>query len=173
MALSLIAITAGTAIAKCGPGGMPSYNDISQVVVFQSGCKSTLTPGPPISIGCSRYWAAFSYAGKSVYAQFNLPGSQGTYSVDLPLADIAQLLQDHHFYSLSPAELVPTDVAETSIAVRRCGVTTVVKIYDEQEGQESEALALVAAINGRLGRAQKVRISREPQAAPTVFDPWY
>ncbi|HYL28150.1 MAG TPA: hypothetical protein VEW74_09990 [Candidatus Nitrosotalea sp.] len=90
---------------------------------------STLTPGAPTSLPCSRYWATFDVA-KAVYVQFSLTSAIGTYQLELPLREMIQHLRAHHFYNLAPLDSAPSDIAETSIVVDRCGVTTIVKVYD-------------------------------------------
>ncbi|MGP8101370.1 MAG: hypothetical protein ACLQHL_11555 [Candidatus Cybelea sp.] len=116
--------------ATCTSGAPPAYQDISQVDITQTGCTGTLTPGPPPTFRCSRFWASF-YPDKATYSQFNLPDRVGTYELPASLNDIRKVLQEASFFALLPPEQnVPTDQSLFTISVQHCSVVTSITIYN-------------------------------------------
>lgn len=159
--------------ATCTSGASPAYQDISQVDVTQTGCVGTLTPGPPPTFRCSRFWASF-FPDKVIYSQFNLPGHVGTYELSLSLTDIRKILQEANFFMLFPPEQnVPTDQSLFTISVQHCSVVTSIKVYNWPGDGLSQINNLFEKIQTLINDANKKKTGDQPQSYSGMFNPWY
>lgn len=157
------------ALSMCGQGQQLSYSDISNVLFERQGCGG-LKRAQPKSLSCSGYWIYLSSSG-AVYAQWILSGSIGTYKSNVTLSQVEKVLAGHHFYDLNPRATYVTDVRQTVLTVKRCGVVTRVMIYPEQAG-ERETRRLFAAIDALISKSRLTKINSSPEKFPysAVFD---
>jgi hypothetical protein len=176
--LTLLLAAVPTSIeAKCGFGIAPSYADIDEIVLTQTGCGSTLTPGTPITIECSKFWARFEAGTDTEYSQFNLEHSVGDFHLAATLADARKILQNDSFFLLNPpAQEVPTDVAVMTITVWRCATTTSLKVYSSFQQAapptDSETESLFNDLRILIANSQKTRLDESPHKLFDTFDPW-
>ncbi len=170
-----------SAEAKCGYGLPPDYDDVTQVILTQTGCGSTLTPGSPLTLACSRYWAAFSddldTLPKEVnYSQYNLENAVGAYRLAVSMVDAKRILNRNHFYALNPpVQDVPTDTAVATISVTRCAITTSLKVYmpPAKPAIEPQVTTLFNDFRSLIANAAKKQITEKPEVPYDGFEPWY
>jgi hypothetical protein len=135
------------ASANCGSSASPNYSDIDAILYKQNGCDSAIQE-PDASkqlhivstLRCSTFWTLFWDPGRgaipTTYSQYNLRNSIGTFHLSISLDDARRVLQKHNFFSLSSSEGFVTDAARSTLAVRRCGVVTIVKSYNTALSQD-------------------------------------
>jgi hypothetical protein len=135
------------ASANCGFSASPNYSDIDAILYKQNGCDSAIQE-PDTSkqlrivstLRCSTFWILFWDPGRgaipTTYSQYNLRNSIGTFHLSISLDDARHVLEKHRFFSLSSSEGFVTDTARSTLAVRRCGVVTIVKSYNTALSQD-------------------------------------
>lgn len=106
----------GSARAACGPGKVPSYEDIRGLRYVRTGCFGKCPNYEVLISGLGLYYVGRTYVDRP-----------GTY--EAPLGDTLlrarALLQAHHFFALNYDDrTLITDVPHYIVAVVRCGVTT-------------------------------------------------
>lgn len=159
------------AVAKCGTGQPATYDDVDWVIISQTGCGSTLTPGTPDTLACSRFWTDFSVSSATEYSQFNLEKAKGTYQLSASLVDARKILERDDFYRLSPpGEPGLTDQTTATASVRRCGVATAVTLWASTS--DPATMKLFDDFRALIGNSRKKMTDENPHIVNNIFDPW-
>jgi hypothetical protein len=161
------------AAAACGTGQPPSYDDIDAVMLKQTGCKGALHPKTPKSFECSYFWALVWDGEPSEYSQYNLPGSIGLFEISTSIADVRSILSKDNFFALSPPDYEVTDTTESVVSVKRCAVTTRIRMYNTPMAEEPATARLFADLRHLFRIAEKTRKSFAPKdfQYTLLFDP--
>jgi hypothetical protein len=172
----LLGFSTAPALATCGTGNAPSYDDISAVLLAQNGCHSSVQDPaedrrlyPVTDVRCSTFWALFWELQRPIarYSQFNMQGSVGTFALSSTFADARAVLKRDDFFSLSPPDYIVTDSAELSLTVKRCGVVTKILLYDgSPRVLEPAALKAYKDLRALVFESQKTLISAKPSLFP-------
>src|SRR5579862_7303379 len=160
--------------ASCGFGIAPDYADINEIVMTQTGCGSTLTPGAPPSIECSKFWAGFEAGSNTEYSQFNLEHGVGDFHLAVTLDDARKVLRKDNFFLLNPPiQEVPTDTAVATISVWRCATTTSLNVYSSTQQAASptdnQTQTLFDDLRSLIGHATKTRLDENPHKLFDAF----
>jgi hypothetical protein len=174
MALGVLALPL-QATATCGTGHPPSYADISAVMFERRGCGGFPKTQPSKDLRCSLYWVfitKWDTDDDATYSQFNFPGQTGTYKISLTLSDVRALLREHDFFNLNPEDASVTDIRQSVLSVKRCGVVTRVMMYPKFVSVDKPTAALFAAFDALIAGATKHRLSGKPAEFPytAIFD---
>jgi len=159
--------------AKCGSGQPPSYDDVSAVMLKQTGCDGTLHARAVRSFDCSYFWVLFWDGEPTEYSQYNLPGQTGFYHLSKTISPVRNILRQDNFFSLSPPDVEVTDTAESVLSVKRCGVITRLQIYNSSRFVEPATARLFADLVRFVSQAPRIRSSAVPGAFKytLLFDP--
>jgi hypothetical protein len=166
------------ALAICKDGVAPDYNDISAVMFERRGdgclgaAPSWLRDQKVTDFKCSNFWLFAGLSPKALYTQYNLSGSQGTYNVAITLKQMVAVLRKHNFFMLSGLDegTVVSDVRETVLTVRRCGVVTRLLMYPIPSLDPSVG-ALFGDFDALVLSSKKVKTNSQPTAFPyNIFE---
>lgn len=174
LALGVVALPL-PAMATCGTGQPPSYADISAVMFERRGCGGFPKTRPSKDLGCSQYWVfvtTWDTDDDATYSQFDFPGKTGTYKLGVTLSDARALLQQHDFFNLNPEDASATDIRQSVLTVKRCGVVMRIMMYPKFVTADKPTAALFSAFDALVTRAAKHRLSGKPRMFPytPVFD---
>ncbi len=165
-ALIALALLAGSApaLAMCNSSSPPDFNDITAIEFERNGCgdihPSDLDTNP--TLDCSHYWILFKKESPdAVYSQSSDRPDRGTYSVNITLPEVVDLLRRLDFFNLNPADDFTTDITDTVLTVRRCGVVTRLMMFPN--GQDAVTNELFTGIDGLLVNAKLTKTSSDPQ----------
>lgn len=173
VALGLFAsLWPGVAAARCGSGNPPSYDDIDAVMLAQNytnGQGPTSYRRRVASFPKSTFWVFFWNDGReelpTVYSQFDLKGSVGTFTLSASLGDARTVLRRHSFFTLNPPDDLVTDTLQTVLYVKRCAVITTIRSYvAHQEDEDIATRALFDDLRSLILSAKATR------TAPTAKD---
>jgi hypothetical protein len=139
------------AAANCGSSASPSYSDIDAILLNQNGCDSAIQEPDTAkqlrvvsTLRCSTFWILFWDPGRgaipTTYSQYSLRNSIGTFHLSISLDDARHVLEKHSFFTVSSSEGFVTDAARSTLAVRRCGVVTIVKSYNTALSRDDLAI---------------------------------
>jgi hypothetical protein len=180
--LLAIAIQPLTALATCGDGNEPSYDDILAVQFQRQGC-SGLTHAPPTRFSCSAYSVYISNWNRrqhqvAEYSQFTFPGAIGHFRLNITGADIIAILRQHDFFHLNPPNIALTDVGYSILTVKHCDVVTRLSLpgafgEDEYRSKSQATLELFSAIDTFVQNAPKEQLSSEPSRVDYNWDGIY
>lgn len=165
-----------TARATCGSGQPVAYGDISAVMFERRGCGGVPAKlRRPKDLGCSLFWVFITKSDggdDATYAQSDLPGQIGTFKLGLTLSDVRALLRKHEFFSLNPEDATATDIRQSVLTVKHCGVVTRIMMYPRFVHADKATATLFAAFDAIVTRAAKRRLSvRAKQfSATAIFD---
>jgi hypothetical protein len=169
------------AVAKCGTGNPPSYDDITAVLFQQDGCGIGRSAETVNEFLCSGFWALFSDEAAvdggakphdaAIYSQYNLARSVGTFRLNSTLSEARDILRKGNFFALSPVD-VGRDTGEATLTVKRCAVVTRIRasLMPETEGPVIRVLTGIMAL---IQDSQKSEISSKPTgfAYDLFFEP--
>jgi hypothetical protein len=153
-----------TAVAKCGTGNPPSYDDIEAVMLTQGG--GMLRVEDPrfrsTTLDDSKFWV-FWFGSPTEYSQYDLPGKIGTFHLATTISDARAVLRRDHFFSLSPRDNVEvTDTRITVLSVKRCGVITKMRQYGVPEADDAPTQVLFEDLRRLVKRSKAWMVSRKP-----------
>ncbi|HEY1975766.1 MAG TPA: hypothetical protein VGG89_04455 [Candidatus Baltobacteraceae bacterium] len=145
------------------------------MIVTQTGCGSTLTPGTPDALRCSKFWVEFGKPDGTEYSQFNLENGVGDFHLSASVEDARKVLAADRFFELNPpAQQVPTDTALATVTVHRCATTVSLKIYSEPQASPSDAQTnrLLDDLRKLVRMSTEKRLDTNPHVPPDI-DLWY
>ena len=151
------------ALATCGTGNAPSYDDVTAVMLEQFGCDGTFRRKFPDTFECSIFWANFWKGEPSDYSQARLSGRNGYYYLKASVRQIRDILRKGDFFALSPPNIGAVDMAESILSVRRCGVVTKIQIFNDPHFSEPATKKLFDDLVQFVKRAPKTKISSKPR----------
>jgi len=173
--LIAILVVAGSSasLAACVSGTPATYNDISAIMFERRGCGEMRPPelGQNPSIDCSHYWVFFGNDEPGgTYSQSSKRVDFGTYHIDATISQAIDVLRKDDFYLLGPGDAYITDIRETVLTVRHCGVVTRVMMYSN--GKDAKTLELFYDLEKLVTDAKKKQTLDLPSDFPyrSLFD---
>jgi len=154
------------AFSACVSGQPASYSDIVAVMFARHGCGGLVRP-KRFPLKCSSYYVFFwNINPTGTYTQYDAPSDsqsgRGTYKLDTTLQQAVNLLQKNDFFLLNPGEHQLSDISETVVTVRRCGVVTRLMMYPLAEF-DPKVNALFADFDALVQHAKKDKTSDTPE----------
>lgn len=122
--------------------------------------------GPPDNppLKDSAYWLFFwNIKPGATYSQSSQRLDHGTYHLNATLGKAIQILQKDQFYTLNPGEHLVTDMGETVVTVRRCGVVTRLMMFPLPEF-DSKVNKLFADFDALVEHSTKKKTDDYPEA---------
>ena len=174
----LLFIPPTAAIASCGTGQIPGPGDVTDIIVTQTGCGSTLTPGPALNLDCSKFWFVLVKGSYVEYSQYNLENEVGDYSLANSLFSAARnILSVNDFFNLNPPpQKVPTDTALMAISVWYCSSERSIKVYSFPQvapAPEPQVAKLFSELRNLIAKAAKTKLDANPHDLPETFSLWF
>ena len=171
----------GAAVARCGTGNPPSYDDIDAVMLtqnYRAEQEPTTYRFTTPTFARSTFWVFFWNNGRTelptVYSQFSLKGMVGTFDLSTTLGAARDVLRRHRFFELNPSDAWITDTPDTVLYVKRCAVITKIRMYVlPQEGEDAPTRALFDDLRSLILSAKATRVSPHAQdfEETLLFDP--
>ncbi len=164
MLLIISALSVATpALGACVSGQPASYDDIVAVMFERRGCGGLIRPVKNPPLRCSNYWLFFWNIDQGgTYSQYAARSNRGTYRLDTTLQQAIELLQRDDFFLLNPGEHLVSDIGETVVTVRRCGVVTRLMMYPLAEF-DPKVNALFADFDALVEHAKKEKTNNTPE----------
>jgi hypothetical protein len=175
LAVAIVAVPFPVA-AACGSGQIPSYDDI-EAVMLTSGYRASDGYHEKLAgitaFRRSAYWVFFWDRFPTVYSQYDLVGSVGTYTLGATLADAKDVLRSDRFFELSNPSHLVTDVSQSVLSVLRCSVVTRLIVYNATEFQDPAVAKLLDDFRALVTNSRKTKGSKTPLdfKQTLLFDP--
>ncbi len=162
------------AIAKCGTGNPPSYDDITAIrFERQKGFWTAPKAYRATTFKGSAFLVFFSNLDATKYSQYDLLGQIGTYRLSAGLKEAATILRNDEFFALSSPEVLITDVQWDVLSVRRCSVITAIELPDASDVTvDVKTRKLLEDLEALIVGSSKTKLSEKPQDSDyNIFDP--
>jgi hypothetical protein len=144
--------------ASCESGKTADYADIVSVMFERRGCGGLLPPQKNPALHCSNYYVFFwNINQEATYSQYSLRSDRGTYHLETTLEQAVDTLRKDDFFLLNPGEHLVTDIRESVLTVRRCGVVTRLMMYPLPQF-DAKVNKLFADFDSIIEHAKKTKI---------------
>jgi len=151
------------ALGACVFGQPPSYDDVVAVLFERDFCGGLGGQPKDPPLRCSGYYLFFwNIHPGATYSQWASRRDRGTYHIDAGLQQAIDVLRKDQFFLLSPGEHDVTDIRETKLTVRHCGVVTRLMMFPLSEF-DPKTNAIFADFDALVEHSKKEKISDTPQ----------
>lgn len=161
------------AIAKCGTGNPPSYDDITAVrFERERGFWTAPKTYRASTFKGSAFWVLFWNLDATKYSQDDLQGQIGTYHLNVSLKDAVDVLRVDDFFALSSPELLITDIQWDVLTARRCSVITKIALPDDPDAGDAKTRKLFDDLEALIVQSTKTTVSKKAEFFySNLFDP--